>query len=69
MHKEKNLFDFHFLKGLYDIIKFNKHAAKIVKESPDITLDRLMIILGMSDWFQNNYLVSYGFIDLEHRYT
>lgn len=58
--QRKNLFDLEFLKGLYHILKFNKNAANIVSEFPDITLDELLSELDMGDWFKEYYLYPMG---------
>lgn len=58
--QRRNLFDLNFLKGLYDILKFNKNAVRIIEECPDITLDELLVKLKMRKWFKEHYLYPMG---------
>lgn len=58
--QRKNIFNFVFLKGLYDILKFNKHAKNIVEQFSDITMGELISKLKMGKWFQDHYLYPMG---------
>ena len=58
--QRKNIFNLPMLKGIYDIIKFNKHAVSMVKKSNLITLRQLIDEMKLGDWFKNYYILPMG---------
>ena len=48
------------LKGIFDILKFNKQALAIVKNFPSISLKKLIDEMRLGAWFENYYLLPMG---------
>jgi predicted NAD/FAD-binding protein len=58
--QRKNLLNPRFLMMIYEIFKFNKHAKKILNQTENITMDELLNQLGLSGYFQQNYIFPMG---------
>lgn len=58
--QRKNLLNPRFLMMIYEIFKFNKHAKKILNQTENITMHELLNQLGLSSYFQQNYIFPMG---------
>ena len=58
--QRKNIFNLEMLKGIFDILKFNKQALAIVKNFPSISLKKLIDEMRLGAWFENYYLLPMG---------
>ena len=56
--QRKNLFSFSMLKGIFDILKFNKKAYSFINSS--ITLGELIEKINLGSWFKNAYIIPMG---------
>ncbi|MFK8068438.1 MAG: NAD(P)/FAD-dependent oxidoreductase [Gammaproteobacteria bacterium] len=45
---------------LWDIIRFNRNASRMIEESPDISLADFLGRMNMGEWFQQYYLLAMG---------
>lgn len=53
-----NLYNPKFYRMLFDVIKFNNNAKKIVQKHPNILTQDLIKYLKLGDWFSNYYLLA-----------
>jgi predicted NAD/FAD-binding protein len=58
--QKKNLLNFSMIRGVLDILKFNKKAHHWVVQNPNLTLRELISSLGLGEWFKTNYLLPMG---------
>jgi len=58
--QRKNLFNWPMLKGIWDILVFNRHCQKWVENMPHLTLGELVAHMRLGSWFQNEYLLPMG---------
>lgn len=55
--QKKNCFNPTTLKGIWDVLKFNRSALRFVEEDPSLTLEEFMKKAKLGSWFQNCYLL------------
>ena len=55
--QRRNLLRPHFGLLVRDVIKFNAQAETVVERHPDLTLDQLIVRMGLGDWFRRYYLL------------
>jgi predicted NAD/FAD-binding protein len=55
--QRRNLLRPKFGLMIRDVFKFNARAEATVARHPDLTLDELIVMLGLSDWFRRFYLL------------
>jgi predicted NAD/FAD-binding protein len=48
------------LRGVRDIITFNKSAITVVKQNPELTLGELIVKMKLGDWFRDFYILPMG---------
>lgn len=58
--QRKNLFNVAMLKGVWDIIKFNKNSLKVIKQFPGLSLQELISKMNLGSWFKQYYLLPMG---------
>jgi predicted NAD/FAD-binding protein len=58
--QRKNLFNFKMLKGVFDILKFNKNAVEYITKFPNLTLAELIDKMSLGEWFKDYYIVPMG---------
>ena len=58
--QRKNIFNIPMLRGIFDILKFNKNAINFVKEFPHITLGELINRMHLKSWFRDYYILPMG---------
>ncbi len=58
--QRKNIFNIPMLRGIFDILKFNKNAINFVKEFPHITLGELINRMSLKSWFRDYYILPMG---------
>ena len=58
--QRKNIFNLPMLRGIFDILKFNRNAIKFVKEYPDLTLGELIDKMCLKSWFRDYYMLPMG---------
>jgi predicted NAD/FAD-binding protein len=56
----KNIFNPHMLRGIFDILKFNKNAVNFVQQFPGITLGDLIAKMNLKSWFKDYYILPMG---------
>ena len=56
----KNVLRPAFWRMLFDILRFNRHAAQCVEHNQDLTLGQCLDRLGVGKWFRDYYLVAMG---------
>jgi len=55
--QRKNLFTFHFLRMVRDILRFNARALAMVDRQMQMTIGELLIVLRSGAWFRDYYLL------------
>jgi len=58
--QRKNIFNIPMLKGIFDILKFNKSAMNFVAKAPDLTLGELIDQMKLGSWFREYYILPMG---------
>ena len=58
--QRKNLFNIKMLRGVRDILTFNKSAANAAKNNPHLTLGELIVNMKLSNWFRDYYILPIG---------
>ena len=58
--QRKNLFNIKMLRGVRDILTFNKSAANAAKNNPHLTLGELIVNMKLSNWFRDYYILPMG---------
>ena len=58
--QRKNLFNISMLKGVRDIIKFNKEALIYSIEFPNLTLGEMIAKMRLTSWFKEYYIIPIG---------
>jgi predicted NAD/FAD-binding protein len=58
--QRKNLLDIKMIKGVLDILKFNKKAVEFVDKNPTLSIDELINSMNLGIWFKENYLYPMG---------
>ena len=56
----KNLLRRKYWKMLFDILRFNKSAPKIIQKNPDLTIKELLTQMSLGQWFKDYYLQAMG---------
>ena len=62
--QQKNIFNHHFWKMIFDILKFNKQAVELLKKpfDPSYSLKKFIDDLKMKSYFQKYYLYIYVYV-------
>ncbi len=55
--QRRNLLRPRFAMLVRDVLAFNRDAERTVQEHPHLTLDELIIHMGLGDWFRHYYLL------------
>lgn len=58
--QRKNILSPSMLRGIFDILKFNKNAINFVKKFPSITLGELIDKMNLKSWFKDYYILPMG---------
>lgn len=58
--QRRNIFSPHFYRMLRDVIRFNKHARRMVDAKPELTLSGLVREMKLGLGFMKNYLLPMG---------
>ena len=58
--QRKNIFNIQMLKGVRDILKFNKEALRWSQEYPELTLGEMIEKMGLGSWFKEYYIIPVG---------
>ena len=58
--QRSNLCNIKMLKGLRDVLFFNKNVSIIINQYPHLTLGQLITQMRLSDWFRDFYLLPMG---------
>jgi len=58
--QRKNIFNLPMIKGIFDILKFNKNAVSLSHKFPELTLGELIDQMSLGDWFRNYYILPMG---------
>ncbi len=58
--QRKNIFNLKMLKGIFDILKFNRQALFFTQKFPAITLQELIDKMNLGSWFSNYYILPMG---------
>jgi predicted NAD/FAD-binding protein len=56
--QRKNMVSPRFLGMLTDVMRFNKHASRVVR--PGMTIRDLLVALGTGDWFRDYYITPFS---------
>ncbi len=60
MLKPRNLMLGAYWKMIFDIIKFNNTAKKVIKNYPDFTMGEMLNHMNLGQWFRDYYLQAMG---------
>src|SRR6202012_246347 len=55
--QRRNLLRPRFALLARDVFRFNAQAERIVERRPELTLDEMIAVLGLGDWFRRFYLL------------
>jgi predicted NAD/FAD-binding protein len=58
--QRKNIFNYKFIKMIYEIIKFNKVALTLLSAKTEISLETFLRQNNFSDYFRKNYILPMG---------
>jgi predicted NAD/FAD-binding protein len=58
--QRRNILNGPMLRGLFDMLKFNKEALRRVQEDPSLTLGALTERMKLKSWFKDHYLLPMG---------
>ena len=58
--QRKNLLDIKMIKGVFDILKFNRNVMKFIDQNPSLNLHGLINAMNLGEWFKEYYLYPMG---------
>lgn len=58
--QRKNIINPHMIRGIFDILKFNKNAINFAQKFPEITLGDLIDKMNLKSWFKDYYILPMG---------